>query len=95
MSCTSDRRPKPQGGKDIKKLLFSVSAGKPKEIQVLATTFTYQPFERLSNMNSNFKPTHIRLNQDLKIGDLSTFLHSKAPKKSDTLFTGKSDSGTF
>ncbi len=46
-------------------------------------------------MNSTIKPTHIRLDQDLNIGDLRTFLHSKAPKESDTLFTGKSNSGTL
>ncbi len=46
-------------------------------------------------MNSSIKPTHIRLDQDLKIGHLRTFLNSKAPMESDTLFTGKSDSGTL
>jgi hypothetical protein len=70
-------------------------AGKTKEIQVLATTFIYQPFERHSNMNSNIKPTHIRFDQDLNVDRLKTFLAARDDKESNTVFTGKSNNGTL
>ena len=78
-----------------KSYYFWGSAGKPKEIEVLATTFTYPPFERHSNMNSNFKPTHIRFDQDLSVDRLKTFLAATDGKESNTLFTGKSNKGTL
>ena len=79
----------------LKSYYFLGSAGKPKEIEVLATTFTYPPFERHSNMNSNFKPTHIRFDQDLSVDRLKTFLAATDGKESNTLFTGKSNKGTL
>jgi len=79
----------------LKSYYFLACAVKPKEIQVLATTFTHPPFERHSNMNSNFKPTHIRFDQDLNVDRLKTFLAATGSKESNTLFTGKHNNGTL
>lgn len=46
-------------------------------------------------MNSNFKPTHIRFDQDLNVDSLKTFLAATDSKESNTLFTGKHNNGTL
>ena len=46
-------------------------------------------------MNSNFKPTHIRFDQDLDVERLKTFLAATDCKESNTIFTGKRNDGTL
>lgn len=46
-------------------------------------------------MNSIFKPTHIRFDQDLDVDRLKTFLAATDGKESNTLFTGKDKNGTL
>ena len=46
-------------------------------------------------MNSIFKPTHIRIDQDLVVDRLKTFLATTDGKESNTLFTGKDKNGTL